>query len=162
MPRSRTTRRRASNTSGSATNSGSGIDDHYINYVEPRVAGAFDTSDDHVVADQQGNVRGAVSASAIERAKENDQKHAQGNPVAARQLAATEAKAVKTGKSPKNLKQSKTTQQAKLLTILVEFDGTDDTFGASPFRSSAIGTSGRRARSAGGQIATVLRCRRPS
>jgi immune inhibitor A len=116
----------ASNATGSAAVTGSGFDDHYINYVEPRVEGAFDTSDDHVVADQKGNVRGAVSASAIERAKENDRKHAQGNPVAARQLAATEAQAVKTGKSPKNLKQSKTTQQAKLLTILVEFDGTDD------------------------------------
>ncbi|MBS1673408.1 MAG: immune inhibitor A [Actinobacteria bacterium] len=104
----------------------SGIDDHYINYVAPQVEQLFGSTDDTAVADVQGNVKGAISGAAFERAKANDQKHAQGNPRAAKQLAIGEAKAVKTGKSPKNLKHSKTTQQAKLLTILVEFDGTDD------------------------------------
>ncbi|GAA4491755.1 immune inhibitor A domain-containing protein [Microbacterium panaciterrae] len=103
-----------------------GIDDHYINYVAPRAEAFTDASDDTAVADVNGNARRSISSAAFERAKQNDQKHAQGNPQAAHQLAVTEAKAVKTGKSPKNLKKSKTTQQAKLLTILVEFDGTED------------------------------------
>ncbi|MDQ4215861.1 immune inhibitor A domain-containing protein [Microbacterium sp. ASV81] len=111
---------------GSSSASRSGSDDHYINYVAPRVEGLYDASDDEAVADAKGNAKGPVGGKALERAKENDRKHSQGNPKAARQLAKTEAKAVKTGKSPKNLKQSKGTQQAKLLTILVEFDGTDD------------------------------------
>ena len=106
----------------------SGTSDHYINYVAPRAEAFTDASDDEAVADTNGSTsaRQAIGAAAFERAKENDQKHAQGNPVAAKQLATTEAKAVKTGKSPKNLRKSKTTQQAKLLTILVEFEGTED------------------------------------
>ncbi|GAB6859159.1 immune inhibitor A domain-containing protein [Microbacterium xylanilyticum] len=105
---------------------GSGSADHYINYVAPDVEGITDASDDEAVAGADGSSVRSVSGAAFERAKENDQKHAQGNPVAAQQLAETEAKAVKTGKSPKNLKKSKTAQQAKLLTILVEFGGTED------------------------------------
>ena len=63
----------------------------------------------------------------LAKAKAYDAKHAKGNPVAARQLAKLEAEAVRTGKSPKQVKaskfkQAKTTQQAKLLTILVEFN----------------------------------------
>ncbi|VXB67325.1 Immune inhibitor A [Microbacterium sp. 8M] len=116
----------ATSTAASSEARGSGHSDQYINYVAPDVEGINDASDDEAVADANGNVRSAVSGAAFERAKQNDEKHAQGNPVAARQLAKTEAKAVKTGKSPKNLKQSKSTQQAKLLTILVEFNGTED------------------------------------
>ncbi|MBS1906161.1 MAG: immune inhibitor A [Actinobacteria bacterium] len=113
-------------SAGSAADGGAG--DHYINYVAPRAEAFTDASDDEAVvaADGSTSTRQTVGAAAFERAKKNDQKHAQGNPVAAKQLAKTEAQAVKTGTSPKNLKKSKTTQQAKLLTILVEFDGTDD------------------------------------
>lgn len=101
-----------------------GADEYYMNYVAPRAEGAFDSSDDSVVT--SGSARNPMGGGALERAHKNDEKFAQGNPVAARQLAKTEAQSVKTGKSPKALKHSKTTQQAKLLTILVEFDGTDD------------------------------------
>ena len=102
--------------------------DHYINYVAPRADAILDRTDDQPVADLNGNssARKGVSDAAFARAKENDEKHAQGNPVAAEQLAKTEAEAVQSGESPKNLKHADTTQQAKLLTILVEFDGTED------------------------------------
>lgn len=49
----------------------------------------------------------------------------QGQPGAARQPAKDEAESIRTGKSPKQIKrfkQAKTTQQAKLLTILVQFN----------------------------------------
>ncbi|MGB4135013.1 MAG: immune inhibitor A domain-containing protein [Microbacterium sp.] len=103
-----------------------GADEYYMNYVAPRAESAFDTADDSAVADAKGDTRGYTGGKALERADKYDQKFAQGNPNAAKQLAKTEAKAQKTGKSPKNLKQSTTTQQAKLLTILVEFGGTED------------------------------------
>ena len=53
---------------------------------------------------------------------EFDRKHADGNPKAARQLASAEQQAIRTGKSPRQIKQAKDTQVAKLLTILVEFN----------------------------------------
>ena len=47
----------------------------------------------------------------------------------ARQLAKLEAKAIKTGKSPRQIKQAPSTQTAKLLTLLVEFnDKANDDF----------------------------------
>ena len=70
--------------------------------------------------------RSAAGAdAAIEKADALDRKFGQGNPVAARGLSKLEAKAITTGKSPKelkNAKQASSTQEAKLLTILVEFD----------------------------------------
>ncbi len=54
-----------------------------------------------------------------------------GNPVAARVLAKHERQAIKTGKNPWDFiyKKSKTTKQAKLLTLLVEFnDQANDDF----------------------------------
>ena len=118
----------AAGTSPATASGKSGASDHYINYVAPRAEAFTDASDDQAVADLGGgaSARKAISDAAFERAKENDQKHAQGNPVAAEQLAKTEAEAVQTGESPKNLKHADSTQQAKLLTILVEFDGTED------------------------------------
>ena len=118
----------SSATASGSTAGKSGASDHYINYVAPRAEAFTDASDDQAVADLGGgaSARKAISDTAFERAKENDQKHAQGNPVAAEQLAKTEAQAVQTGESPKNLKHADSTQQAKLLTILVEFDGTED------------------------------------
>lgn len=116
----------AASPGGDAPTATIGADEYYMNYTAPRAEGAFDSSDDSVVATANGRTRGFSGGKALERAKENDRKFAQGNPKAAEQLAKTEAKAVKTGKNPKNLKKSKTTQQAKLLTILVEFDGSED------------------------------------
>ncbi|WP_417555107.1 immune inhibitor A domain-containing protein [Microbacterium sp.] len=104
-----------------------GAGEYYMNYVAPRAESAFDQADDSAIATVKGKkVTPSAGADALERATQTDHKYAQGNPKAAEQLARTEAKAIKTGKSPKNLKHSTKTQQAKLLTILVEFDGTED------------------------------------
>ncbi|MFK4762845.1 immune inhibitor A domain-containing protein [Microbacterium sp. ZW T5_45] len=101
-----------------------GADEYYMNYVSPRAEGAFDSSDDSAIT--PGSARNPFGGSALEHANDYDKKFAQGNPMAAKQLAKLEAQSIKSGKSPRSLKKSKTTQQAKLLTILVEFDGTDD------------------------------------
>jgi immune inhibitor A len=100
-----------------------GDDEYYMNYVSPRAEEAFGT-DEEVVADAAGRSAAGADA-AIEKADALDRKFGQGNPVAARGLSKLEAKAITTGKSPKelkNAKQASSTQEAKLLTILVEFD----------------------------------------
>jgi immune inhibitor A len=99
-----------------------GDDEYYMNYVSPRAEEAFGT-DEEAVVDVNGQKTGAVDAStAIEQAKSVDTKYAQGNPQAARGLAKLENQSINTGRSPKALKGAKGTQEAKLLTILVEFD----------------------------------------
>ena len=103
--------------------------EYYINYVEPRVENA-------VVPDvkvTKGANAKQVSKDAVERGAALDRKFAKGNPVAARGLAKLEAEAITTGKSPKSLKNrykgATSTQEAKLLTILVEFnDEANDDF----------------------------------
>ncbi len=107
------------NDTPSAATSGSG---YYMNYAAPQVENAFGSdvkaSKGKKAADQRGD--------AISEAMKVDAKYAQGNPVAARELAKLESKAIKSGKSPKEIKThykgAKSTQKAKLLTILVEFD----------------------------------------
>lgn len=106
--------------------------EYYMNYVAPRLEGQFDT-DGEVLVD------GATAKSAPQvqaEAEAFDQKYSQGNPIAAKGLATLEAKSIATGKNPKelkkpkhdkkpkktNFKQAESTQEAKLLTILVEFD----------------------------------------
>jgi immune inhibitor A len=84
----------------------------YINYVAPRAEKA-------VTKDRKAN---GVNKEALADAKAFDRKHAAGNPVTARQLARTEQKAIKTGKSPRKIKQAPSTQEAKLLTLLVEYN----------------------------------------
>ena len=94
----------------------------YINYAAPQVEAAFgddvQVSKTGVAVDHRGD--------AIARAMRLDAKHAQGNPVAARELAKLEAKAIRTGTSPKAIKSqykgASATQEARLLTILVEFN----------------------------------------
>ena len=107
-----------------------GDDEYYMNYVAPRADDAFGT-DEQVTAGETGR-SGAGANAAIEKADALDRKFTQGNPVAARGLAKLEAKSIETGKSPKALKKAKGTQEAKLLTILVEFNETanDDFSGA--------------------------------
>ena len=100
--------------------------EYYINYAEPRVEDAFGT-DIEVVKGVE------AQKAAIEKAAAVDEKFASGNPVAARGLAKLEAKSIETGKSPKELKDrykgATSTQEAKLLTILVEFnDEANDDF----------------------------------
>ncbi|WCN81930.1 immune inhibitor A domain-containing protein [Micromonospora sp. LH3U1] len=98
-----------------------GADEYYINYAEPEVQP--DTTGREVKG------KGGVYTPAAESAREFDQKHARGNPVTARQLAKDEAKSLKTGQNPRKFKKAPTTQTAKLLTLLVEFnDKANDDF----------------------------------
>ena len=106
--------------------------EYYMNYVAPRVEGQVDT-DGEVVVDGAG---ARSSAQVLSDAEAVDRKYSQGNPIAAQGLAALEAKSIATGKNPQELKQPKhdkkpkktnfkqaeSTQEAKLLTILVEFN----------------------------------------
>ena len=104
--------------------------EYYMNYVAPRAEAAFGTDEEVGSTGRQGR-RGLGSGSrrgcGVAKADALDRKFGQGNPIAAQGLAKLESKSIETGKSPKEikqkqLKQSKTTQEAKLLTILVEFD----------------------------------------
>ena len=101
---------------------GSPADDlgYYINYAAPHIE---DATDGEEVKGKDGIFRPAGN-SAYDKALAIDRKFAQGNPNAARQLAKLEAKAQKEGKSPRQIKQAKGTQEAQLLTILVEFSAT--------------------------------------
>ncbi|MEO6412615.1 MAG: immune inhibitor A domain-containing protein, partial [Pedococcus sp.] len=100
--------------------------DYYMNTVAPRAESAFGR-DAQVKKGKSTAGLAARQADVLAKAKAYDAKNARGNPVAARQLAKLEAEAIRTGKSPKQVKaskfkQAKTTQEAKLLTILVEFN----------------------------------------
>ncbi|MET7747471.1 immune inhibitor A domain-containing protein [Micromonospora sp. NPDC005367] len=98
-----------------------GSDEYYINYAEPEVQP--DT------AGREVKGKDGVYAPAHEKTREFDRKHARGNPVTARELAKVEAKSIKTGKNPRQIKQAPSTQTAKLLTLLVEFnDQANDDF----------------------------------
>ncbi|HLT10840.1 MAG TPA: immune inhibitor A domain-containing protein [Micromonosporaceae bacterium] len=91
-----------------------GLDEYYINYVEPRV------QPDHGSETVKGP--GGIKYSPVDEALAYDRKFSQGNPVTARGLAKLEAQAIKTGSSPRKIKKAPNTQVAKLLTILVEFN----------------------------------------
>ncbi len=104
----------------------------YLNTVAPRVEQAFGT-DVRVTKDKKSL---AHQATVLEKARKFDAKHATGNPVAARGLAKVEAQSIRTGQSPADIKnsfkQAPSTQKAKLLTILVEFnDKANDDFSSS-------------------------------
>jgi immune inhibitor A len=97
--------------------------DHYINYVAPQLDKP--TGND-VRIKRNGKTETTGEQDALAQAYAADAKHSRGNPKAARELARLEARAMRSGKSPKeikkNFKGAKATQEAKLLTILVEFD----------------------------------------
>ena len=101
--------------------------DYYINYVEPR---AQDDTD----RDLRVGQKDAAQKDALAQAQAFDAKFSQGHPAAARQLARTEATAIRTGTNPADLpsagfKTAADRTEAKLLTILVEFnDQADDDF----------------------------------
>ncbi|MEU1808387.1 immune inhibitor A domain-containing protein [Micromonospora aurantiaca (nom. illeg.)] len=98
-----------------------GADEHYINYAEPEVQP--DTGGREVKG------RDGVFSSPADEARAYDRKYAGGNPIAARELAKLEAKSIRTGHSPRKIKKAKSTQTAKLLTLLVEFnDKANDDF----------------------------------
>ncbi|MEU0155249.1 immune inhibitor A domain-containing protein [Micromonospora fulviviridis] len=110
----------AAQTSGGARAT-VGADDYYINYAEPEVQPG--------TTGKEVKGKDGVYASPVDAARAYDRKFAGGNPKAARELAKLEAKAIKTGKSPRQIKQAKGTQTAKLLTLLVEFnDKANDDF----------------------------------
>jgi immune inhibitor A len=61
--------------------------------------------------------------------QQQQRKHSNGFPRASEALAQLEAQAVATGQNPRQIKQAKQTQQARLLTVLVEFNpSADDDF----------------------------------
>lgn len=96
--------------------------DYYINYAPPREEPEVA---DPAVPGSRAKARQAIAAKKINR------KYSEGNPAAARVLAAREAQAIKTGLNPAEFlfKKSKVTKQAKLLTLLVEFnDKANDDF----------------------------------
>ena len=98
-----------------------GADEHYINYAEPEVQP--DTGGKEIKG------RDGVFTSPADEARAYDRKYAGGNPIAARELAKLEAKSIRTGHSPRKIKKAKSTQTAKLLTLLVEFnDKANDDF----------------------------------
>ena len=99
---------------------GPGLSDFYINYAAPDIQRSTDGKE---IKGKDGIFRPA-NKSALDKANAVDRKFASGNPKAARQLAKIEAKAIKEGKSPRQIKQAKGTQEARLLTILVEFSAT--------------------------------------
>ncbi len=104
--------------------------DYYINYAPPRVQSESTPKSGEKVDTGAAKRRGSTPT-----AEEIDHKFAEGNPVAARELAKHERTAVRTGKNPFEFlyKKAKTTQKAKLLTLLVEFNDTanDDFSGFS-------------------------------
>lgn len=126
---------------------GSQVSSDYINYVAPRIED--ETSGGAKVGAQQRPQR----TTALDQAEEFDAKHSQGNPAAAQQLAELEAEAIRTGKNPAELrkersavqgstyKQVEQEQEAKLLTILVEFsDEADDDFTDTMVPESVFGS----------------------
>jgi immune inhibitor A len=101
------------------------LDQTYINYAAPH---AQPSSDGKEVKGEDGVFRPAGNG-AFDQALAVDRKFAGGNPRDAAVLAKVEEKAQKSGKSPRNIKQAPSTQEARLLTILVEFnDEANDDF----------------------------------
>lgn len=94
--------------------------DYYINYVDPKVE--RDSDGKETVVTQGGKRK--MRAGQPDPVAEYGRKFYEGNPVAARGLAKTEAEAIRTGKNPRHIRYKKAdqTQVAKLLTILVEFN----------------------------------------
>jgi immune inhibitor A len=115
-------------------------DQPWINTVAPKFK---DDRDETVPATRDG-----VKKSALDLAWDHEKTYTGGNPMAERQLASIEQEATKTGKNPRQIKQAKATQTAKLLTILVEFnpDANDDFSGvqvpATVFGDRTCGTGG--------------------
>jgi immune inhibitor A len=96
--------------------------DYYFNLAPPRALS--DVSVDQLVPD--GRPAGQPALGPLDDLAvwwgQQAEKHSGGFPRAAAQLASLEAEAVKTGKNPRQIKQAKAQQEAKLLTVLVEFN----------------------------------------
>jgi immune inhibitor A len=96
--------------------------DYYYNLSAPLVD--MESGDVEVSPNGRGSGGGGGSSDLKKWWSTESRKHSQGFPRAANQLAKIEAKALKTGENPRQLKQSKTTTHAKLLTVLAEFNPT--------------------------------------
>jgi len=95
----------------------------YYNPVAPRLERIADQQERLGKLDRGANrAKLAPSAKMIAQAEAFDRKHSGGNPPAAEVLGSLEARAAKTGKSPRAFKKAPTTQTAKLLTVLAEFN----------------------------------------
>ncbi len=90
-----------------------GPDDAYITYAAPQFEEAVGA--DEAVED---------GPSAVAEAEAYGRKFSEGNPRAAEALVEAEQRAIKTGKNPREFKKAPATQEAKLLTLLVEYDET--------------------------------------
>ncbi len=103
--------------------------DYYFNLTAPLMPSEV-SSDGEVVPDSRP--AGASANGPLDDLSawwaDQSKKHSGGFPRAAEKLGALEAQAVNTGKNPRQIKQAKGTQEAKLLTVLVEFnpDANDD------------------------------------
>ncbi|WP_230879595.1 immune inhibitor A domain-containing protein [Planomonospora sp. ID67723] len=110
--------------------------DYYINYAPPYAQGDTTATSELF---QPGAAKRARSG--LAQALEVDRKFAEGNPVAAKMLASRETRAIRTGKNPFDFifKKAGQTQQAKLLTLLVEFNenANDDFSGFSRPKSTS-------------------------
>ena len=95
----------------------------YYNPVAPQLERTGDEREQVGRLDRTaGKASLAPSAKVLAQADAFDRKHSAGNPPAAEVLGALEARSAKTGKSPRFYKQAPSTQTARLLTVLVEFD----------------------------------------
>jgi immune inhibitor A len=104
----------------------------WINTVAPKFD---DQRDERVPATRAG-----AKKSALDEAWDHEKTYTGGNPQAARQLASIEQKAIKAHKNPRQIKQAKSTQTAKLLTILVEFNpNANDDFSGVQVPASVFG-----------------------
>jgi immune inhibitor A len=95
----------------------------YYNPVAPRLDGFASQRERLGTLDQTASrSKLAPSAKVIAQAEDFDHKNSGGFPPAAEQLGALEARAAKSGKSPRAFKKAPSTQTARLLTVLVEFN----------------------------------------
>src|SRR5215218_8745800 len=113
----------------------------YYNPVAPRLERIADQQERLGKLDRGANrAKLAPSAKMIAQAEAFDRKHSGGNPPAAEVLGSLEARAAKTGKSPRAFKKAPTTQTARLPTVLAEFNpnANDDFSGFE--RPAAVGS----------------------
>lgn len=111
----------------------------YYNPVAPALQRTGDQEALGRLDRRTGTATVAPSAKVLAQAEAFDRKHAGGNPSAANVLGNLEARAAKTGRSPRAFKKAPSTQTARLLTVLVEFDpnANDDFSGSSARPPSA-------------------------
>ena len=97
--------------------------DYYRNMAEPLVAPET-SADVELVPGRDGNGAGKAAGGGDKALswQVNRRKGGNGFPLAAKQLAKLEADAVRTGQNPRQIKQAKGTNTAKLLTIIAEFN----------------------------------------